>query len=215
MDGCSAPLWMDFCGLGDHRGFEAVFQEWGGGCKSLAILLLRPPNDFCDSLFTKTQAIAPIHKRKISLRRHSWTICRTPRPVDSQKPNLLPNSAEGKNVQMIEFLRQHPLLLLAGIFILGTASLECALVLRSRRRSREWWECQRNKIVQALIVRLTVNNAIHSRLNQQPRAIARIPKLRGENSSGIKPPFTHQTGRGITDSVQDQSSLDLKLGRQN
>src|SRR5262245_38853966 len=103
-------------------------------------------------------AISPIHTRKISLRRHSWTTCRIARLVDSQNPNLLSDSAENKNVQMIEFLRQNLLLLLAGIFILGTATLECAWVLRSRRQSREW-ERQRNKSVQALISRLIVNNA--------------------------------------------------------
>src|SRR5215813_12682249 len=67
------------------------------------------------------------------------------------------------HVQMIEFLRQNALLLLAGIFILVTASLKCAWVLRSRRRSLEW-ERERNKSVQALIVRLIVNNAISQRL---------------------------------------------------
>src|SRR5262249_51418816 len=89
--------------------------------------------------------------------------CRMARPVDSQNTNLLSDSAPCKNVQMIEFLRQNALLLLAGIVIVGTVSLKCAWVLRLRRRSREW-EHQRNKSVQELIVRLIVNNAISQRL---------------------------------------------------
>jgi hypothetical protein len=83
--------------------------------------------------------------------------CRAARQVDSQDMNLLPDSAPGKNVQMIEFLRPHPLLLLTGILILVTALLECAWALPSRRRSRQW-ERQRNKSVQALITRLTAED---------------------------------------------------------